>query len=264
MRWTKSLELADRHGLLVIEDCAQSHGARYRGTSVGTLADVGVYSFCQDKILTTGGEGGMLVTNNTRLWKRAWDFKDHGKCYDTVYHRPHEPGFRWLHKSFGTNWRMTEMQSAIGRQVLRKLNKWVDRRRANADLLARGFSELSLLRTPMPTSNHYHSFYKFYTFLNRGRLQSGWSRQRILESVTAEGVPCFSGSCGEIYLEDAFPREWRPDSRFSVAQDLSESSLMFLVHPTLGEREIRRTIEVVHQIVHAATDQEDSLPRKAG
>ncbi|MGP1613939.1 MAG: DegT/DnrJ/EryC1/StrS family aminotransferase, partial [Pollutimonas bauzanensis] len=102
------MALASEHGLYVIEDCAQAHGAQYKGRSVGSIGHIGAWSFCQDKIMTTGGEGGMATTNDRALWSRMWSLKDHGKSWDAIYQREHKPGFRWLHESFGTNWRMME------------------------------------------------------------------------------------------------------------------------------------------------------------
>ena len=121
MKWTTSLLWRDERGIKVVEDCAQAHGATYKGRPIGSLGDVAAFSFCQDKIMTTAGEGGMVTTNSDELWNTMWSLKDHGKSYDAVYHREHAPGFRWLHESFGTNWRLTEIQSAIGRLQLRKL-----------------------------------------------------------------------------------------------------------------------------------------------
>ncbi len=197
------MELAREHNLLVIEDCAQAHGATYKGRPVGSLGHVAAFSFCQDKIMTTGGEGGMLVTNDEAIWERAWAFKDHGKSYDAVYRREHAPGFRWLHESFGTNWRLTEMQSALGRVQLRKLPEWVKIRRRNAEILTQEFARLEALRlTPTPAEVG-HSYYKYYAFVRPERLKQGWSRDRIMAEINERGVPCFSGSCSEIYLEKA-------------------------------------------------------------
>ena len=94
------MQLAEQHGLLVIEDCAQAHGARYKGRAAGSIGHVAAWSFCQDKIMTTGGEGGMVTTNDEALWKAMWSYKDHGKNYDSVYHKQHPAGFRWVHDSF--------------------------------------------------------------------------------------------------------------------------------------------------------------------
>ncbi len=248
------LELAHQHDLRVIEDCSQAHGARYEGEHVGKFGDLGVFSFCQDKIMTTGGEGGMVVMKSKDLWKQAWAYKDHGKCFDSVHNTEHPPGFRWLHKSFGTNWRMTEMQSAIGRVALRKLPNWVETRRNHARLLIDSVAQSDLLRTPIPSSNCHHSYYKFTTFIRPNALRQDWDRDRIMLEINNQGVPCFSGSCSEIYLEEAFPSDWRPQLRHPVAKELGETSLMFLVHPTLDTTILMKTKQVITQILQQATN----------
>src|ERR1051326_7515252 len=233
------LELARKHELLVIEDCAQAHGATYKGKPVGSLGHVAAFSFCQDKIMTTGGEGGMLVTNDEQIWERAWAFKDHGKSYDAVYRREHAPGFRWLHESFGTNWRLTEVQSALGRAQLKKLPKWVAERRRNAGIFTDAFLRLGALRVTAPGPDFGHSYYKYYAFVRPQALKKGWSRDRLVTEINDRGVPCFSGSCSEIYLEKAFTDEMRPKWRLLVAKDLGETSLMFFVDATLSEDDVR-------------------------
>jgi dTDP-4-amino-4,6-dideoxygalactose transaminase len=247
------LDLARERNIKVVEDCAQAHGATYKGLPVGSLGDVAAFSFCQDKIMTTAGEGGMVTTNSTELWNTMWSLKDHGKSYDAVYHRQHPAGFRWLHESFGTNWRLTEIQSAIGRLQLRKLPRWVEMRREHADRLTECISELSGLRVTRPPEYIGHAYYKYYAFVRPEALRADWSRDRILEEITARGVPCFSGSCSEIYLEKAFPVEWRPESRLPVARELGETSLMFQVHPTLRDEDILRTCDVVNQVMLRAS-----------
>jgi dTDP-4-amino-4,6-dideoxygalactose transaminase len=247
------MELARARGLAVIEDCAQAHGARYKGRPVGSMGDAGAYSFCQDKILTTAGEGGMLVTNRRDIRELAWSLKDHGKSYNAVHHRQHPRGFRWLHERVGTNWRLTEVQSAIGRVGLRKLDKWVERRRRNAAILLREFSELPGLRTITPPIDVYHSYYKYYAFVRPERLAVDWSRDRIIGEINAAGVPCFHGSCSEIYLEHAFAPEWRPPQRHTVARELADTSLTFLVHPTLQRKHMEAMCKVVRRIMKLAT-----------
>jgi hypothetical protein len=242
------LNLAREHGLKVIEDCAQAHGAVYKGRPVGSLGDAAAFSFCQDKIMTTGGEGGMLTTNDEKLWRKAWEFKDHGKSFDSVYHRQHPPGFRWLHESFGTNWRLTEIQSAIGRVQLRKLPEWTQKRQQNADILTAGFSQLSALRITPPPLDVSHAFYKYYTFVRSEMLKTGWGRDRIMHAISVEGIPCFSGSCSEIYLEKAF-EGLRPALRLPVARELGENSLMFLVHPSLSEKDMADTYQAVQKVM---------------
>ena len=243
------LELARKHGVKVIEDCAQALGATYKGRQVGSMGDVNAFSFCQDKIMTTGGEGGMLTTNNSDYWSRAWAFKDHGKSYDAVYHRHHPPGYRWLHESFGTNWRLTEMQSAMGRLLLRKLPQAVDSRRRLARFLTEQFSQMPSLRITIPSDDVVHSYYKYYVFLRSDRLRDGWTRQRVIDAINAEGIPCFVGSCSEIYLERAFPEKLRPLERLPIAKELGETALMLLVHPTLNELDMQDTVNAVEKVL---------------
>lgn len=247
------MELAKEHGLTVIEDCAQAHGATYKGHPVGSLGDVAAFSFCQDKIMTTGGEGGMLTTNDESLWRKAWEFKDHGKSYGAVYNRQHPPGFRWLHESFGTNWRLTEMQSAIGRVQLRKLPEWTARRISNAHMLTNAFLTIPALQVTVPPVDSGHAYYKYYVFVRPEMLKSGWDRDRIMNAVVAEGIPCFSGSCSEIYQEKAFTAAGLgPKHRLTVAKELGENSLMFLVHPTLTNEHMMDTIQVMKKVMGCA------------
>jgi dTDP-4-amino-4,6-dideoxygalactose transaminase len=249
------MDLAEEHGLYVIEDCAQAHGSSYKGRSVGSIGHFGAWSFCQDKIMTTGGEGGMLTTNRKDLWERAWAYKDHGKSWAAVYERQHPPGFRWLHESFGTNWRMMEMQAVIGRIQLQRMPEWHERRKANAERLAAVCLTLPGLRVPLPPVDVEHGWYKFYAFVRPEELTPGWSRDRIMAEVNAEGVPCFSGSCSEVYLEKAFDNTgWRPAERLTVAKALGETSLMFLVHPTLTYEEIAKTGTVVKEVMGKVRD----------
>ncbi|MBS1158800.1 MAG: aminotransferase [Proteobacteria bacterium] len=251
------MALAEENGLYVIEDCAQAHGARYKGRSVGSIGHFGAWSFCQDKIMTTGGEGGMLTTNRHDWWDKAWSYKDHGKSWDAVYKRQHPPGFRWLHESFGTNWRMTELQGVIGRIQLARMTDWHARRSANALRLARSVAALPALRMPLPAVDCEHAWYKFYAFVRPEALRPGWDRDRIMAEINAAGVPCFSGSCSEVYLEKAFDNTgWRPVSRLPVAKALGETSLMFLVHPTLSEAEIEKTSSVLEAVMAQAADGE--------
>jgi len=247
------VELAHSRNIFLIEDCAQAHGAMWDGKPVGCFGDISVYSFCQDKIITTGGEGGMLLTDRRDLWEKAWAYKDHGKSWSAVHEREHPPGFRWLHESFGSNYRITEMQAAIGRLQLRKLGEWVAIRRRNAKVLAAGLRGVPGIRVPEPADNCFHSYYKFYVFLELDQLLPGWDPLRVLEAVCAEGVPCLQGSCSEIYRERAFVDSGlAPQERLSNAARLSESSLMFLVHPTLTESDMNDTVRAVAKVLGAA------------
>jgi dTDP-4-amino-4,6-dideoxygalactose transaminase len=258
------MALSEEHGFYVIEDCAQAHGAKYKGRSVGSIGHVGAWSFCQDKIMTTGGEGGMVTTNSKELWSKMWSYKDHGKSYDAIYNREHPPGFRWLHESFGTNWRMTEMQAVMGRIQLKKMPEWNEKRVNNQAYIWAEVSKLKGLRVPTmkcascpgcdDSNKCNHAAYKCYVFVKPEELNEGWDRDKILNEVVSRGVPCFSGSCSEVYLEKAFDdTDFRPKERLNNAKELGETSLMFLVHPTLTQREIDLTGQVLTEVMHEAT-----------
>lgn len=263
------MRLADQHGLKVIEDCAQAHGARYKGRSVGSIGHIGAWSFCQDKIMTTGGEGGMVTTNDESLWRAMWAYKDHGKSYEAVYERQHPPGYRWLHESFGTNWRMLEMQAVIGRIQLKRMAEWSSQRTRNSLAILKACQQFSVVRVPQflcsncdgncmfsaKTSGCQHAYYKCYVYIDPNALAPGWSRDRIIEEINSLGVPCYQGSCSEVYLEKAFEGTgWRPLKRLPVAKALGETSLMFLVHPTLRDADIQKTCEVIHHVFTQATN----------
>jgi dTDP-4-amino-4,6-dideoxygalactose transaminase len=248
------MALAAKHGFYVIEDCAQAHGARYKGRSVGSIGHINAWSFCQDKIMTTGGEGGMVTTNDEQLWKKMWAYKDHGKSYDAVYNKKHPPGFRWLHESFGTNWRLTEMQSVIGRIQLSRMDEWCQSRNENALKLLNACKECEALKVTEPGDDVHHAYYKFYAFIKPEKLSAGWDRDRIQDEIVKSGVPCLQGSCSEVYLEKAFDgTDFRPSKRLECAQILGETSLMFLVHPTLTEENIELTCRTIKDVMSLAT-----------
>jgi len=260
------MALAEQHGLKVIEDCAQAHGARYKGRSVGSIGHAGAWSFCQDKIMSTGGEGGMVTTDDESLWRAMWAFKDHGKSYEAVYERQHPPGFRWVHESFGTNWRMLEMQAAIGRIQLRRMPDWTALRTAYAQQIWAACRPHAAVRVPAFGCNGVcddtcaagngcaHAHYKCYVYVRADQLAPCWSRDRIVEAINAQGVPCYQGSCSEVYLEKAFDNTgWRPVARLPVARELGETSLMFLVHPTLTPAEVDKTCKVIGLVLGEAS-----------
>ncbi len=251
------MALADQHKLFVIEDCAQAHGATYKGRSVGSIGHIGAWSFCQDKVMTTGGEGGMVTTNDEQLWRKMWAYKDHGKSYAAVYETEHPPGYRWLHESFGTNWRMTEMQGVIGRIQLTRMPDWTAKRTANAQAIldtcatweTKGYLSVPRLEESANFADSTHAYYKLYVYVEPENLPEGWSRDRIIAEINALGVPCFSGSASEVYLEKAFDNTGlRPDPRLPTAKQLGETSVMFLVHPTLTTAEIEKTVQVINDV----------------
>jgi dTDP-4-amino-4,6-dideoxygalactose transaminase len=249
--------LAKEIGLHVIEDCAQAHGGVYKGRSVGSIGDIGCWSFCQDKIMTTGGEGGMVTTNNSALWSKMWSFKDHGKSWKAVYETSPPSGFQWLHETFGTNWRMTEMQAAIGRLQLKYMPEWHKTRSLYAKQILETARMLPNIRVPklscegcsgicQPRKACAHAFYKCYVFING----SEQDQKAIISKIIEKGVPCFPGSCSEVYLEKAFDKTGlRPDERLPTARELGDTSLMFLCHPTLKQEEVDLTCKVLTEVV---------------
>ena len=247
-------DLADARNLLIVEDCAQAHGAMVDGQMVGTFGQIAAWSFCQDKIITTGGEGGMVTTDDEVLWSRMWSYKDHGKSWEAVYERQHPPGYRWVHESFGTNWRMLEMQAVLGRVQLRRMAEWTERRTDNArayvDVLRR---YPGAVRIPVPRDGLTHAYYRLYAYVRPEGLRDGWSRDRIVAELNARDIPAFQGSCSEVYLEKAFDGTGlRPADRLPIARELGENSLAFLTHPTLSREDVERTCAAIEQVLAEA------------
>lgn len=247
------MALSEKCGFYVIEDCAQAHGAKYKSRSVGSIGHIGIFSFCQDKIMTTGGEGGMVTTKDKSLFTKMWSYKDHGKDYFDVFNKQHPPGFRWLHSHVGSNFRMTEIQAAIGRIQLRKISQWLTARRANSLALDNVANKFQLVRSINLGSDFQTAYYKQYLFINEEYLAKGWTRDAIIQAVNDHGVPCYSGACSEIYLETVFQYlALQPIKRLPNAKKLGETSLMFLVHPTLTEIEIQKTCGVLFKVLNQA------------
>ncbi|WBU63456.1 DegT/DnrJ/EryC1/StrS family aminotransferase [Paracoccus aerodenitrificans] len=250
-----TMTLAREHDLWVIEDCAQAHGARIGDQIVGSFGDLGSYSFCQDKIMSTGGEGGMIVTNADALHDRIWSFKDHGKDRALVFERDTQPGFRWLHAAEpGTNLRMTGMSAAIGRVQLQLLPDWHAQRSRNAARLAHTLSQSDALRIPLPPENLTHAWYRFYAFIRPEALTNGWDRDRILAIASMRQIPLFSGSCSEVYREGIFSADGdHPPRPLPVARELGDTSLAFLVDPTWDETQLDELSTVLLEILEQAT-----------
>jgi len=255
----KLRNFCDKRGIYLIEDCAQAHGAKYRGKPVGSFGDVSCFSFCQDKIITTGGEGGLLATNNKQLWRAAWSLKDHGRDFDIVSSQKGGTSFKWMVNSFGTNYRMTEMQAAIGRIMLKKLDSWVRKRRKLAQILNDNFAKIPTLKTTIPAKEFYHSYYKYYVYVKPAKFKAGWSRDRILQELSKGGIVCGSGACPEVYLEKAF-KDYRfnlglpAQKRLPVAKMLGETSIMFQVHPILTEGSMNSIIKKMKGILKSAVN----------
>ncbi|MEE9381812.1 MAG: DegT/DnrJ/EryC1/StrS aminotransferase family protein [Nannocystaceae bacterium] len=246
-------DLCKAEGLMFVEDCAQAHDARLGEHRVGSFGDAAAFSFCQDKIMTTAGEGGMIVTNHDEVWRRAWSRKDHGKSWAEVHRSDHPTGFRWLHHSGGTNARLTEVQAAVGIKQLGKVAQWVDQRRANAAQMINRLSGHDALRIVEPRPPYRHAFYRMYAYVRPEALRSGWDRDRIMASVAAEGVPCQSGSCSEVYREAAFQSVCPPRLPANFAAELGRTSLAFLVHHTVGAADMNDLAAAVTKVLEQAT-----------
>lgn len=240
-------------GIPIIEDCAQAHGATYKGRKVGSIGEIGSWSFCQDKIMTLGGEGGAVTTNDEALWRRMWEYKDHGKSYEAVYERKHPPGFRWTIESFGTNWRLTEMQSAIARVQLRKLDGWMQQRQANAGIMNMAFASHDMVHVPLPPAHVEHAYYRWYGYLRPETLADGWTRERICDEVSSRGVWCQVGSCSEIYLEKAFDGTgFRPSERLPVARHIGENSICLRTDPCLEPEHMAKMAAALSDVLALA------------
>jgi dTDP-4-amino-4,6-dideoxygalactose transaminase len=206
--------------------------------------------------MTTGGEGGMVTTNSQTLWSKMWSYKDHGKSWEAVYERKHPSGFRWLHDSFGTNWRMTEMQAVIGRIQLRRLVEWQKIRQRYLNQIWSTARQTKCLIAPRLACVDSdlncdvknccsHAAYKCYVFVTKGEEL----RNKLMNEINEKGVPCYQGSCSEVYLEKAFDdTDFRPKERLPVAKKLGETSLMFLCHPTLSQAAIDKTCSVIREV----------------
>lgn len=246
------LALARAHGLRVVEDCAQAHGAHRDGRRVGTSGDVAAWSFCQDKIMTTAGEGGAITTADPDVWRRCWEYKDHGKNHDAVDAPSHPAGFRWLHDSFGTNARMTEVQAAVGRRQLRKVDGWVSTRRAHAARLTSGLSGLAALRTPVVGPGEGHAFYRYYLRIDPAGLRPGWDRDRLVAAIAAEGVPAAHGGCSEIGRERAFGGAGLPQRVLPHAAALTRASMTLPLHHRMTAADVDDVLAAVRKVLCVA------------
>ena len=257
--WPADMEsicaLAKKYNLKVIEDCSQAHGAKINNKPVGSFGDIATWSFCQDKIISTGGEGGMISTNNEILMDKIWSYKDHGKTRNAVYKINHNPGYRWVHERIGTNMRMTEIQAAIGEIQLKRLDKWIDLRNRNAFILFDHLKDIPCIRIPMPESNIKSAWYKFYVYLEFNNLKSDWNRNKIISELAKKNFPSFYGSCSEIYLEKGL-KNFKISGykeRLEFAEELGKTSLMFLVHPTITINQITNYAENIRKVLMKAS-----------
>jgi len=235
------------HDIYVIEDCAQAHGAKYNNKFVGTWGDINAWSFCQDKIMTTLGEGGLVTTNNYQLFKKAWSLKDHGKGYDKVFNTQHPVGFRWLHETVGSNWRMLPIQACVGIDALDELNDWVIHRRNIASIYNTQLKDVEGVRLTLPPNNIYHSYYKYYFFIEPEQFKI--TRDQILDLILIENIFAQIGSCGEVYKETALA-QFTPKKECCHAKQLFETSIMLKCDPCISEKTALHDILKIKEILN--------------
>jgi dTDP-4-amino-4,6-dideoxygalactose transaminase len=256
------LKFAKNNKLFLIEDCSQAHGATYKKKKVGSFGDIATWSFCQDKIISTGGEGGMISTNNKKLWSKMWSLKDHGKNFKTVFHKKrYKAGFKWLHDNLGSNYRMTEMQAAIGRDQLKSLDKKIKKRNNIVNLylyeLRDYYQKYSILKKPdfkcqtcplkqqlKKCTKCIHAFYRLNLFFNKNIKQI-----KILQKLNSNKINCGVGSCPEIYREKVFQKlKYFPKNRLKNAKLLGQTSLMFPINPHKSHILIKEEILKIKKI----------------
>lgn len=247
------MKLAKKYSLKVIEDCSQAHGARIKNKSVGSFGDIATWSFCQDKIITTGGEGGMITTNTYKLWEKCWSLKDHGKNYQEVFFSK-KKGYRWLHNTFGGNYRLTEFQSALGRIQLKKIKNWHNKRFKNSKTILDELKKFKgLVTIPKISKDVTHAWYRCCVTINKIYLKKNWSRDKILDELRLKNVSANIGSCPEIYLEKAFSnKSYKPKKRLIKAKLLGETNIAFLVHPTISLYELKHIKKTINQVFRKA------------
>jgi len=246
------MEIAEEHDLIVIEDCAQAHGAEYKGRKVGTFGHINAFSFCQDKIFTTGGEGGMVVTNDEEYYRIAREFALYAGAGGRL----------------GFNYRMTEMQAAIGLVMLERLDKFVEKRRENARYLTEHLSSLDGIRTPTERPYVKHVYYRYVCTLDLSKFKV--SKDQFIKAVAAEGVPIQPHTTSELYLDPTFQKQLgygRSQCPFKcplykgklnyrenlcpTAQRIGREAFRLLVHPTIEKEDLDDVIAAIKKVYNA-------------
>jgi len=248
------LQLAARHRLWVIEDCSQALSATYRGQPVGSFGHLSVFDFRQDMILSTGGEGGMIVANDEKLKERLEEFQYRGKTARRFRSRQGAAAIYITKDTAETKGRMTEMQAAIGRAMLSKLDAMADVRRHHAKTLDAHLGRLPGLRVDPPPSHIGHAYHGYYVFVRPERLKAGWRRDRIVQALQAEGIPCSGGPPPEtVYEKPANGAPVRPRRRPPVVRELEETALLLPIHSQLAARDIQDICRALEKVLHTAT-----------
>ena len=258
------MKFVKKNNIFLIEDCSQAHGAVYKGKKVGSFGHISTWSFCQDKIISTGGEGGMISTNNKQLWLKCWSLKDHGKNYNSVFFKKHKIGFRWHHDNLGSNYRMTEMQAILGRAQLKILDNQIKKRNIIANLYLNGlkdyYKKYDILKEPnfnyiyssqvkdkKLSSKNIHAFYRLNLFINKKKIK----QLKLLEELNLKKINCGVGSCPEIYREKVFKDlKLHPKKRLSNAKLLGETSITFPIDPNRSITKVKLEIKSIKKVLN--------------
>ena len=215
------LEIAKKHNLKVIEDCAQCFGGEYKGIKAGMIGDVGCFSFCQSKHFTTGGEGGMVVTNDEDLGWECRSFRDHGYDVKTRMNMlALEEKLPYIHTRVGFNYRMTEIQSVIGINELKRFENWnLARRFKYAKMYDEAFAGLEgIAKLPVNTEERKCSYWWYPINLDIDKLDC--NAAQFVKALMAKNIPCYGIQWPEAYEEKAY----REHNGFGSAKFPFESS----------------------------------------
>ncbi len=229
--------LAGPHGIAVIEDAAQAHGAIYRGRKVGTIGRVACFSFWEDKIITTGGEGGCVITNDDALAERMRRIRHHGEG-------PHEGERAYYHLELGYNYRMTSMQAATGLVQLGQLDEYLEARRRNAAYLSERLGELDVIEPPFVAEGAVHSYYKY---ICRLRLETGIDIGEFVQAVAAEGIPISRRYPTPLPQQPVF--QGAAAANCPNAERAAGELFTLLVHPTVESGDLDDLVEAMRKVV---------------
>jgi len=257
------VKFVKKNKIFLIEDCSQAHGAVYQNKKVGSFGDISTWSFCTDKIISTGGEGGLISTNKKKLWLKSWSLKDHGKNYMSCFFKKHKTGFKWLHDNLGSNHRMTEIQAYLGREQLKTLDKNINIRNLIANLYLDGlknyYQKFDVLIKPnfkcqsCPLKKNIencnkcvHSFYRLNLFVNKKKI----NQIKLVELLNKKMIDCSIGACPEIYREKIFKKyKLSPKKRLSNAKLLGETSIVFPINPQKSLNKVNLEIMYIKKIL---------------
>ncbi len=226
-------EIARDYKLILIEDCAQAHGAEFRKKKVGGLGDVGVFSFYPTKNMTTG-EGGMLVTDNDEYARRARIIRDHGQTS------------KYVHEEIGYNYRMTNMAAAIGRVQLKRLEELNLKRMRNAEFLTKNLNNIKSLTTPYIDPRVKHVFNQYVVRLEDN---SPVSRDQFSRKLNEKGVETAVHYPTPIHHQPLYKRLGYPQDICPNSIEASRKVLSLPVHPQLTIEDLEYIVQSVKEIL---------------